>query len=137
MSSSNGGSRQESPGSRVPRASRTLQMLALLLILVSGLAGVLAARWMRPNQSQGANQLPDHEVQQLGSKIPSRYFRDWDKPDLVLVLTGSQHGYMLPCGCSRPQFGGLERRYNFVQALRERGWTVAAVDVGDISQRHG
>lgn len=66
-----------------------------------------------------------------------RLFVDWPKPDLVLILSGQQHGYLLPCGCSRPQVGGLERRYNFVQSLRDRGWPVAAVDVGDIAQRHG
>ena len=25
------------------------------------------------------------------------------KPDAVLLLSAQQHGYMLPCGCSRPQ----------------------------------
>src|SRR5262245_25400517 len=49
-------------------------------------------------------------------------FRDWPKPDFVLMLTGEQHGYVLPCGCSSPQYGGLERRYNFLQTLKEKGW---------------
>jgi len=40
-------------------------------------------------------------------------FQGWDKPDLVLVLTAQQHGYMLPCGCSRPQVGGWSGGYNF------------------------
>jgi hypothetical protein len=42
---------------------------------------------------------------------------------------------MLPCGCSRPQVGGLERRYNFLQLLRVQGWPVMAVDLGDIAQQ--
>ena len=46
-------------------------------------------------------------------------------------------GYLLPCGCSRPQFGGLERRFNLLAVLRQQGWPVAAFDLGDIPQREG
>src|SRR5437763_16434877 len=42
-------------------------------------------------------------------ELPAGLFRSWPKPDLALVLSGEQHGYLLPCGCSRPQYGGLER----------------------------
>lgn len=70
-------------------------------------------------------------------KLPPDLFNEWVKPELALVVSGQQHGYLLPCGCSRPQVGGLERRYNFLQLLRDRGWAVAAVDVGDIPQRQG
>jgi hypothetical protein len=75
------------------------------------------------------------------AKASSRLFFGWPtdrKPDVVLVLSGQQHGYLEPCGCSSPQYGGLPRRYNFLQGLiKERGWPVVAVDVGDIAQRAG
>src|SRR5215472_8753380 len=70
-------------------------------------------------------------------KAKERLFRDWPKPDLVVVVSGQQHGYMEPCGCSRPQIGGLDRRYNFIESVKGRGWPVVAVDVGDIAQRKG
>ena len=54
------------------------------------------------------------------------------KPDAVLVVTGQSYGYLQPCGCSRPQLGGLERRANFVAGLKAKGWPVAGVDLGDI-----
>lgn len=136
MTASDDRDQQGAPGPETSRPSRTLQVVAMALVLVSGLAGILAARWLRPGQSRAEPKAPP-AVAELGVKIPNHLFRGWDKPDMVLVLTGSQHGYLLPCGCSRPQKGGLERRHNFVQALRERGWTVAAVDVGDIAQMHG
>jgi hypothetical protein len=60
-------------------------------------------------------------------------FRGWPKPEVALVITGQQHGYLQPCGCSHPQHGGLARRYNFMQSLRGRGWPVVAVDLGDIA----
>jgi hypothetical protein len=66
-------------------------------------------------------------------------FQGWEdpKPDVVLVLSGEMHGYLQPCGCSSPQLGGLTRRYNLVQMLRQRGWAVVAADLGDIPQAQG
>lgn len=68
---------------------------------------------------------------------PSRMFHQWPKdrqPDVVLVMSGQQFGYLQPCGCSKPQYGGLERRFNFMQSLtKERGWKLAAIDLGDIA----
>jgi hypothetical protein len=54
-----------------------------------------------------------------------------------VLLSGEQHGYLLPCGCSHPQYGGLERRYNLLQLMRQRGWPVAALDLGDVPQAEG
>ena len=34
-----------------------------------------------------------------------------------------------------PQKGGLERRYNFIQILRDMGWPVLPLDLGDIAQK--
>jgi hypothetical protein len=72
------------------------------------------------------------------SKVePQRLFEAWPKdrqPDLVLVLSGQMYGYLQKCGCSSPQKGGLERRYNFMEALRARGWEVIGLDVGDVPQ---
>jgi hypothetical protein len=46
-------------------------------------------------------------------------------------------GYLLPCGCSEPQIGGLERRYNLVKMMRDQGWPVVPVDLGDVPQKTG
>ena len=61
-------------------------------------------------------------------------FDDWPKPSLALVLTGSQDGYMEPCGCSGEEHkkGGLSRRDRFVQSLVEKQWPVVAMDVGSV-----
>lgn len=66
-------------------------------------------------------------------------FADWPKenPDLVLVVSGQTIGYLSPCGCSRPQFGGLERRYNLIGQLKQKGWEVIGVDVGDVAAPPG
>jgi len=62
-------------------------------------------------------------------------FETWPQvrqPDLVLVLSGQTYGYLQKCGCSHPQKGGLERRYNFIESLKARGWEVIGLDVGDV-----
>jgi len=61
------------------------------------------------------------------------HFKGWPKPDVAIILSGDQHGYLQPCGCSEPQYGGLTRRYNLFQALWQRGWPTVAVDLGDIA----
>lgn len=70
-----------------------------------------------------------------GKVEPQPLFQTWPRdraPDLVLVLSGQMHGYLQKCGCSSPQKGGLERRYNFIQSLRARGWEVIGLDLGDV-----
>ncbi len=65
---------------------------------------------------------------------PQKLFTDWPagKPDVVLMLSGQTYGYLQKCGCSNPQKGGLERRYNLVEKLRkDKGWEVVGLDVGD------
>ncbi|MGL6075862.1 MAG: hypothetical protein ACRC8S_17030, partial [Fimbriiglobus sp.] len=59
------------------------------------------------------------------------------KPDLTFVLTGQTYGYLSPCGCSRPQRGGLERRANLITSLKAKGWPVVGLDLGDIAPPKG
>lgn len=66
--------------------------------------------------------------------LPPALFQSWPNraPDVAVVLTGEQHSYLKFCGCSQPQLGGLERRYNFIAKLKDKGWPVVAFDLGDI-----
>ncbi|MFO0840802.1 MAG: multiheme c-type cytochrome [Gemmataceae bacterium] len=129
---------RQPPPKEQPQAGRGLwlPLAALGLTLVSALAGTsLAKRLRRPE----AVPLAVNGVGAAEAKppFPNRLFEGWKKPDLVLLVSGQQLGYLLPCGCSRPQYGGLERRYNLVQMFKEAGWPYAAVDLGDVVQRHG
>lgn len=100
-----------------------------LLAVIAAFGGGSLARWMRPGPAMTASAAPS-------GKLAAELER-WERPDLTLLVTGQQHGYLLPCGCSRPQVGGLERRYNFFQTLSSRGWRTVAVDLGDIPQMAG
>src|SRR5690348_9114848 len=77
------------------------KLAALSLTLISALSGIGLARLLKTP----APELGKAETETKYG-IPARLFRDWNKPDFVLVLSAQQHGYMLPCGCSRPQVGG-------------------------------
>jgi hypothetical protein len=125
-----GGEAVPLPGGAARRGRRgvAFKVAALALTVVSALAGTGLARWLRA---------PDVSDEKTAVKFPNRLFLGWEKPDLVLILSAQQKGYLLPCGCSRPQVGGLERRYNFLKKLDAAGWPYVAVDLGDIPQRHG
>ena len=109
-----------------------LAALGLAVATVATATGFLMAPWLRPQEAP-APATPSPQPQEA-----PRLFRKWpEKLDLALVLSAQQHGYLQPCGCSEPQKGGLARRYNFIQSLKQRGWPVVAADLGDIIQPRG
>lgn len=115
--------------------------LALLLLLATALASV-AGCWSggsaapqdaSPSPSAGGYGKP---------KAPPTFeplFQDWPQPQLALVLTGEQDGYLEPCGCAGldRQKGGLSRRLALLEELRGKGWPVVALDVGGLTKRFG
>lgn len=67
---------------------------------------------------------------------PGTYLQGWEKPAVALLLTGEQHGYLEPCGCSETQSGGMARRADLVRILTEvKGWDVVGLDVGGTLKR--
>lgn len=66
-------------------------------------------------------------------------FEGWTKPQVALVISGVQNGYLEPCGCAglENQKGGLARRYSFLKQQRDAGWPLAALDVGGMIRRYG
>lgn len=75
-----------------------------------------------------------YECAKPAPKVPQhQFFAGLAKPELVLVLSGQMHGYLQPCGCARPQLGGLERRYELIKQFRARGWLVSPVDLGELA----
>jgi hypothetical protein len=112
------------------KAGLAVKLLAVPLVVLSAILGLGFAQWCRTAYYGPPTTAP----QSKGPELPGNICKDWEKPDLVLLLSGQQHGYLMPCGCSDPQYGGLERRYNLLQMLKERGWDVVPVDLGDLPQ---
>ena len=119
----------------------TVRLLGVAAVLVAVAAG--AGFWVYTTQQKpiphaeppggGKTTTPtgSENVKVGGVKL----FDTWpkEKPDLVIVVSGQMYGYLSPCGCSRPQLGGLERRYNLIQELKGKGWEVIGVDVGEVA----
>ncbi|MHC4875378.1 MAG: multiheme c-type cytochrome [Planctomycetota bacterium] len=60
---------------------------------------------------------------------------DWPEPAALFAVTGQMHGYLEPCGCSDPQYGGVSRRAALLQQLRDRGWDPIPLDLGGTLKR--
>ena len=86
-----------------------------------------------PNPSVAVAEEPDASA----AKRP--VCADWPKPEFVFFITGRQHGYIEPCGCTglQNQKGGLARRHTLYRELKSRGWEVVPIDVGNQVRRYG
>ena len=62
--------------------------------------------------------------------------KEWPVPTAALILTGEQHGYIEPCGCTENQSGGVSRRGDLVRQLHELGWKTAGLDLGGLVKRN-
>jgi hypothetical protein len=71
--------------------------------------------------------------------VNGEIFVGWPKPDVALVFSGEQDGYIEPCGCAglQNQKGGLKRRHTLLKQLAAKGWPVVPLDVGGLSKRFG
>ena len=127
-------------GSSATEYSRSRIVVVFALALLLGICAAVTTGYFlaKPHaqdkvKNDNANQGGDLPA---GLKdLAAKHFENWPagrKPDVVLVLSGQQHGYVQPCGCTRPLVGGLERRYNFIKLLRDNGLQVVAADLGDM-----
>jgi Cytochrome c554 and c-prime len=84
---------------------------------------------------------PEEKKEEGPSAVPekTKLFVDWEKPKVALVLSGHQHGYVEPCGCTglENQKGGLARRHSFLKELAAKEWNVVALDAGNQVRRYG
>lgn len=73
-----------------------------------------------------------------GLAAPAEY-EGWSTPAVALVVSGRLNGYIEPCGCTglSEQKGGLLRRDTMITQLRDRGWEVLPIDLGNQEHRHG
>lgn len=116
------------------------RVLAALAVVAA--VGVAAGFWVMHDRPLNRNN-ETNPVDGGAKPVPSvggvAMFGTWPKetPELALVLSGQTYGYLSPCGCSRPQKGGLERRANLMDELRAKGWTVVGLDLGDVAPPKG
>jgi hypothetical protein len=91
-------------------------MFGVAAILVAAALGATGFCFHAPDKN--APSIDDKEKGGTGIGGTS-LFATWPKakPEAVIVLSGQTFGHVQPCGCSRPQMGGLERRANFIDSM--------------------
>ena len=90
------------------------------------------------NRDTTAENLPDPFATAQGAGAPPDVvpiWEEWPEPQLALLLTGEQHGYFEPCGCTANQMGGMARRADLLRKLTDAGWEVRGVDLGGLVRR--
>lgn len=85
------------------------------------------------------NKLPAEANVATEEEKHQKIAEDWKQPQAVLFITGQQHGYLEPCGCTGldKQKGGINRRDTLLQSLRARNWEIIPIDVGNQVRRPG
>lgn len=89
-----------------------------------------------PTPTTGASQTlaAEKPVASTADKPP---LSDWKTPAAAFLLTGEQHGYFEPCGCSLHQLGGMARRGDLARMLAtERKWPLSGLDLGGMLKRN-
>lgn len=100
-------------------------LFSAALILVGMLACNTRSDSVRAGNDKAGGSTPAPAAR--GPELP---FQDWNKPEVVLVLTGGQHAYLEPCGCTENQTGGLARRADLFHQMWGRKWRTIGLDAG-------
>ncbi len=68
-----------------------------------------------------------------------KIFVGWEDPQLALLISGRQDGYLEPCGCAGldRMKGGLTRRHSLFNDLRAKGWPLVGIDCGGLIKGFG
>ena len=93
-----------------------------------------------PNALATAPPIPNSDDEpDSRSPLARKQFDGWSTPSVVLLVTGQQHGYIEPCGCTTlaNQKGGLARRHTLVKKMTARGWPIIGLDAGNQVRRFG
>jgi hypothetical protein len=62
----------------------------------------------------------------------SKVFADWPEPAGALLISGELDNYLEPCGCTSGQLGGLRRRSDLIERIREQQWPLVSIDLGGL-----
>ena len=98
-----------------------------LAIQMSGKPGPAADTALNDPSEPTQQAAPNSDVVAIWNK--------WPKPQAALMITGEQHGFFEPCGCTSNQLGGMSRRADLWHKLRNAGWDIRGVDLGGLSRR--
>ncbi|MCH2201322.1 MAG: hypothetical protein MK102_05105 [Fuerstiella sp.] len=116
---------------------RGLSLIIIGIILTGSLFWLFIQISDRPKPSadQGLNRPSKHTQQVRHNSDVVPIWNEWPKPQAALMISGEQHGFFEPCGCTSNQMGGMARRADIWRKLRDSGWEIRGVDLGGLSRR--
>ncbi|MEM8671166.1 MAG: multiheme c-type cytochrome [Planctomycetota bacterium] len=124
-----------------PAQAATMRRDGTQLVQQTGAALTEEVPTPDPDKENPAEVVPTPDGQPVveGDGQGPEDYKTWPKPPVTLVVTGNQHGYIEPCGCTGldRQKGGLARRYTFMKQLEEMGWDLLPIDAGNQVRRYG
>jgi hypothetical protein len=117
------------------QSGKWIGIFVAITFAMASLAGILAAQLSE--DKNGAAYANREKIDPVETNGP--IFVNWPKPDVALVFSGEQDGYLEPCGCAglENQKGGLKRRFTLLKELRGKGWPTVAMDIGGQEKRSG
>ncbi len=104
---------------------------------VASLSMLLAVGYLLTNAQ--SDETSNSKKSEAAQEEMRPYCDGWEKPAFAFFITGRQHGYIEPCGCTGLDFqkGGLARRQTLHRDLKSRGWSLIPIDVGNQVRRFG
>lgn len=116
---------------------RSVSLLALLSLFVTGCEPTASTG--KPTPAASATPTARSAKGSSTSSAPlsaKTYLEAWEKPAIALLLSGEEHGYLEPCGCTENQLGGVALRADFARILvNDKGWNLVGLDVGGTLKR--
>jgi hypothetical protein len=64
--------------------------------------------------------------------LAAKKFDKWPDPAGAMIISGERDNYLVPCGCTQGQLGGLLRLEELIARLKARKWSVAKIDLGSL-----
>jgi CheY-like chemotaxis protein len=115
--------------------------LMSLRSILSGRAITTASNYLFATivAADNSDQQSSDDAQTAAKPTAEELVADWQKPEFALFVSGRQHGYIEPCGCTglENQKGGLMRRHSAQKVLLNRGWDLVSIDAGNQIRRFG
>ncbi len=123
---------------------RTLTLIVIGIMLIGSLAWLVGQSSSDPADPSGpaagadtgsdtGSDKSSQPASTISDVVP--VWKEWPVPELALMITGEQHGYFEPCGCTANQTGGMARRADLQEKLKSAGWEVRGIDLGGLSRR--
>ena len=127
------------------RAFATVSLVVALLFYVGCSSGKRDSSQAEGSTSGGSKEdaktpeVPKKADPATSSKAPTKaLFEGWPRPLAAIMISGEQLGYLEPCGCTEGQAGGLLRRYELAERIRNtQKWPLVLVDLGSLIKDPG